>query len=118
EQLTELAKLLAEGKVNATAGAKIFDKMATSGQQPGALARAEGLLTVTDTGQLEAWVAEAIAKNPQAVEIIRTGDKKAEKSLGFLTGQVMQASRGAAPAKEVQAMLREKLWPGKQASGE
>ena len=52
---------------------------------------------------------DAIAKNPQAVEIIREGGKKKEKSFGFLMGQVMQASRGAAPPAEVQKLLREKL---------
>ena len=109
EQLTELAKMLAEDKVNATAGAKVFDKMIESGDMPSKIAEAEGLLIVRDTGQIEEWVNAAIANNPQAVEIIQSGGKKMEKSFGFLTGQVMQASKGAASAKEVQALLREKL---------
>ncbi len=79
------------------------------GLLPSQIAEAEGLLIVKDTGQLEEWVDAAIANSPEAVEIIRSGGKKTEKSFGFLTGQVMQVSKGAASAKDVQALLREKL---------
>lgn len=108
-RLAELAKMLAGGDVNATAANRIFDKMISAGDSPRKIAEADGLLAVKDTGQLRQWVDEAIAKNPQAVEIIKAGGKKKEKSFGFLMGQVMQASRGAAPPAEVQKLLREKL---------
>ena len=108
-QLTELAKMMTDGHVNATAANKVFDIMINTGGLPRQIAQTEGLLTIKDTNQIQQWVDEAIAKNPQTVEIIKEGGKKKEKSFGFLMGQVMQASGGAAPPKEVQKLLREKL---------
>ncbi len=109
EQLTKLAGMLAGGEVNATAAAKIFDKMIETHQSPRMVAETEGLLAVTDTGTIEAWVDEAVAANPQAAEDFRSGGKKEKKAFGFLMGQVMQKSRGAAQPAEVQRLLRAKL---------
>ena len=109
EQLAGLARMLAAGQINATAAAKIFDKMVETGDPPGAVAEAEGLLAITDTGRIEAWVDEAIAASPQAVETVKAGGKKQKKAFGFLMGQVMQKSGGAAQPAEVQRILREKL---------
>jgi len=109
EALAELATMLVEGKVNATAADKIFDQMVASGASPGEIASTEGLLAVSDAGQIAAWVDAAIAANPQAAEDVRAGGKKQKKAFGFLTGQVMQLSRGAASPAEVQKLLRERL---------
>jgi aspartyl-tRNA(Asn)/glutamyl-tRNA(Gln) amidotransferase subunit B len=108
-QLAGLVKMLTAGKVNATAAASLFDALAESDEPADGLAESMGLLAVTDTGQLEQWIDEAIAANPQAVAIYQSGEKKAQKSFGFLIGQVMQASRGAAPPAEVTRLLKEKL---------
>ena len=109
DQLAGLAKLVDDGKVSASAAAKVFDAMIESGDAPEAVAEAAGLMMVTDTVQVEAWVDQAIAENAEAVEMIRIGHKKAGASLGFLTGAVMKLSCGSANAKDVQAMLKQKL---------
>ncbi len=108
-QLAELARMLGEGKINATAADRIFEKMVSTGDAPARIAEAEGLLAVSDAGQIAAWVDSAIAGNPQAVADVRAGGKKQQKAFGFLMGQVMQMSRGAAAPAEVQRLLREKL---------
>ena len=77
--------------------------------RPSAIAKAEGLEQLQDTAAIEALVDEAIAGNPNAVEIAKSGGKKWEKSLGFLQGQVMQKSRGSAPPKLVRELLQKKL---------
>jgi len=89
--------------------AKIFDRMIETGRAPLAIAEAEGLLAITDTAAIEAWVDEAIAANAKAVAEVRCGGKKQKKSFNFLVGQVMQKSRGAAEPAEVQRLLKEKL---------
>jgi aspartyl-tRNA(Asn)/glutamyl-tRNA(Gln) amidotransferase subunit B len=109
EQLAELATMLDAGDINATSAAKVFDKMIETGESPKSVAEAEGLLAVKDTGAIEAWVDEAIAENPQAVDDVNAGGKKQKKAFGFLTGQVMQKSKGAAPPADVQALLQQKL---------
>ena len=108
-QLAGLATMLTAGEVNATAAAKVFDKMISTGASPKEIALSEGLQAITDAGAIEAWVDEAIAANPQAVSDAREGGKKQKKAFGFLMGQVMQKSRGAAQPGEVQRLLREKL---------
>jgi aspartyl-tRNA(Asn)/glutamyl-tRNA(Gln) amidotransferase subunit B len=111
-QLAELAKMLTDGKVNATAAEKIFEKLLDSDVSPSAVAEAEGLGMISDTSQLETWVDEALAANPQAVEIARQPGKKQQKSFGFLMGQVMQRSKGAAAPQEVRNLLQDKLSEG------
>ncbi len=109
EQLAQLASMLDAGEINATSAAKVFDRMVETGQGAKAIAEAEGLLAVKDTGAIEAWVEEAILANPQAVEEVKAGGKKQKKAFGFLMGQVMQKSKGAAPPQDVQRLLEEKL---------
>ncbi|MCH8968148.1 MAG: Asp-tRNA(Asn)/Glu-tRNA(Gln) amidotransferase subunit GatB [Planctomycetes bacterium] len=108
-RIAELAILAGDGKINATAAAAIAEKMLESTDRPSAIAKAEGLEQIQDTAAIEALVDEAIAGNPKAVEIAKSGGKKWEKSLGFLQGQVMQKSRGTAPPKLVRELLQKKL---------
>ena len=58
-------------------------------------ARIGGQVILSDTGAIEAAVDQVIAENPAAVADIRAGEKKA---IGFLTGQIMQKTRGQANA--------------------
>ena len=109
EQLAQLARMLTEGKVNATAADKIFEQMIKSGRLPEEIARSEGLLTVSDADTITSWVDQAIANNPQAVADVRAGGKKQKKAFGFLVGQVMQLSKGAASPAEVKKILQERL---------
>ncbi len=109
DQLAELATMLDSGDINATSAAKVFDDLLDTDESAKALAEAMGLLAVKDTGAIEAWVDEAIAENPQAVDDVKAGGKKQKKAFGFLTGQVMQKSKGAAPPADVQALLQQKL---------
>ena len=74
-----------------------------------ALGESRGLLAVSDAGRIAEWVEQAIAANPQAVDDVAAGGKKQKKAFGFLMGQVMQLSKGAAAPAEVQKLLREKL---------
>ena len=107
--LSELVKMLSAGDISATAGTRVFDEMLASDRSPREIAQTEGLLIVKDTALVQAWVDQAIADNPQAVADVKSGGKKQKRAFGFLTGQVMQKSRGAAQPREVQQMLQEKL---------
>lgn len=61
---------------------------------------------VSDQSQIEQWVREVLAQNPQAIEDYRAGKGKA---YGFLVGQVMAKSRGKADPSVVNALLKENL---------
>lgn len=108
-QLAELARMLSEGKVNATSAAKIFDRLIETGGSPVGIAEADGLLVMTDAGAIDACVEEALEANQQAVQDVMEGGKKAKRAFGFLMGQVMQRSGGTARPAEVQRLLSQKL---------
>ena len=111
-QLFELASMMDNGEVNATAGEKIFTILSDTQDRttpPRQVAQTQGLLAVKDLGQIEKWVDDAIAANPDTVKEVQTGGKKQKKAFGFLMGQVMQASKGAAPPADVQKLLRQRL---------
>jgi len=107
--LAELAGLIDQGKINATAGDKVLERMIAGGGGPLEIARQLNLLAETDTSAIEAWVDQAIAANPGPVEQIRRGDKKAKQAFGFLMGAVMKISGGKAPPAAVKSLLERKL---------
>ena len=71
-----------------------------------AIIDAHGLKQVSDSGAIEAIVAEVMAANASVVEEYRAGK---EKSFGFLVGQVMRASKGKANPAQVNEILLAKL---------
>lgn len=108
-RMGELAKITADGLINATAAAAIAEKMLTSPDAPTAIAQREGLIQTRDEGQLQAWVDEAFAKNEKAVQDAIANPKKQQQARGFLTGQVMKISGGKADPKVVGKLIEEKL---------
>lgn len=66
----------------------------------------KGYLQVSDFGQLESIVDKVIADNPKPVSDIQQGELKA---IGFLVGQVMKLSEGAANPSTVQEILKARL---------
>jgi aspartyl-tRNA(Asn)/glutamyl-tRNA(Gln) amidotransferase subunit B len=74
-----------------------------------AKATAEGLVQVSDKGEVQRFVSEVVAANAKTVEEIRNGK---ENALQFLKGQVMKASRGKANPTLVEELLREAIRNG------
>ncbi|RTK93728.1 Asp-tRNA(Asn)/Glu-tRNA(Gln) amidotransferase subunit GatB [Candidatus Saccharibacteria bacterium] len=66
----------------------------------------QGLVQVSDTGEIEKIVVDVITANPAAAEDVRNGEMKA---IGFLVGQVMKASQGKANPGLAQELLRKHL---------
>ena len=63
----------------------------------------KGLKQITDTGALEAVVAQVLAANPKSVEEFRAGK---DKALNSLVGQVMKATQGKANPQVINELLR------------
>lgn len=99
KRISALATLVTNGAVNATAAAQIAELLLDCNDEPQAIAEQRGLLQTRDTGQIEAWVREALDKNPQAVQDARENPKKRKAARAFLTGQVMKLSAGKADPK-------------------
>lgn len=102
----ELAKLIAGGKINSNIAKKVMKEMLQSGTMPGEIVKAQGLEVVNDSGELEKWVEEVIAEQPEPAEKFKNGN---DNSINFLVGQVMKKSRGKASPDQVNEMLTKKL---------
>lgn len=109
QELAELAQLADSGQVSATAAAMILEHMANGGGAPQSIAERLNLLQQSDISQIEKWVLEVLSEQPQAVADAKENPKKAKKALGFLTGQVIQKSKGKANPKLVAEVLEAKL---------
>jgi aspartyl-tRNA(Asn)/glutamyl-tRNA(Gln) amidotransferase subunit B len=106
QHLADLVRLVADGTIS-TAGAKqaLADAFA-SGKGVEQIVEERGLAQISDESALDAVLNEVIAENPGPVEQFRGGK---EGVLGFLVGQVMKKTGGAANPQEAQRLLRERL---------
>ena len=106
EYLGELVSLINKGELSGKLAKEILPKMFESGESASVIMEREGLKQISDTGELEKLVDEAIAANPKQVEQYKNGKTTL---LGFLVGQVMKASRGQANPAAVNEALKRKL---------
>ncbi len=104
--LAKLVDLAADRKVTAGSARTVLDKMVETGGDPAAIAEAEGLTVMEDSGELSQIVAKVISENQDVVERIRGGNAKA---MGALVGPIMRETKGRADGGEVNRLLREQL---------
>jgi aspartyl-tRNA(Asn)/glutamyl-tRNA(Gln) amidotransferase subunit B len=104
--LAALLDMVRDGRVSHAAAAKVFTHMVRSGDDPRQVAEREGLLQVSDDGQLREWVDAVVAENPSEAERFVAGEKKLQ---GVLVGKVMKKSNGSADPKRVNALLTERV---------
>ncbi len=107
--IAALAKMIDQGVVSASAGDTILREMAKQDRPPQSIAEDLNLVQKSDAAELEAFVDEVLAANPQAAQDVKSAGKKAQKARGFLLGQVMQKTKGRANPKIVAHILDGKL---------
>lgn len=101
-----LLNMLAKDEINANAAREVLAALFDSDKAPTAIISERGYKQVSDPNALDAMLATVISANPAAVADVRNGQGKA---IGFLIGQVMQASGGKANPKIIKEMLAKKL---------
>jgi aspartyl-tRNA(Asn)/glutamyl-tRNA(Gln) amidotransferase subunit B len=106
EQLAELLALVEDGTINRKMAKDVFAEMVETGEAAQRIVDARGLAQVTDASAIEQTVREVLDENPGAVEQYRAGKKNV---LGFLVGQVMKKTGGAANPKIVNETLERLL---------
>jgi aspartyl-tRNA(Asn)/glutamyl-tRNA(Gln) amidotransferase subunit B len=106
ESLAALVKMVGEKQVSHGSGKTVLAKLVEEGGGPAAIVEREGLAQMSDSGELEAIVEQAMADNPDAVEKIREGNGKA---IGAIVGAVMRETKGRADGGEVNRLIRERL---------
>lgn len=108
ENLIELANLVIENKLSATAAKEVFYIMIDTHEKPSIIAKDKGLFQVTDTESIVAIVSQIIndSSNKNAIDDIKSGNLKA---IGFLVGQVMKLSKGSANPSAAQKIIIEEI---------
>ena len=109
DHLAQLLGQIKEGQISGKIGKDVLDIMAESGKAPATVIEEQGLVQISDTGELEGLVDGILAEHPDDVADYRAGKTKL---LGFFMGQVMKATQGKANPKMVNELLRKKLAGG------
>ncbi|MDQ5977938.1 MAG: aspartyl-tRNA(Asn)/glutamyl-tRNA(Gln) amidotransferase subunit, partial [Verrucomicrobiota bacterium] len=104
--IASLVKLTESGVISSSIAKEVFVAMFHSGELPEVIVEKQGLKQSSDTGELEKWVADAIAADPKAVAQFKAGN---EKALNALKGAVMKASKGKANPQLVDQIVRQQL---------
>ena len=102
----ELLKLVADGTLSGSLAKQVFEKMLETGDAAGVIVDREGLKQTSDTGAIEAVIADVLAKNPGQLEQYRSGK---EALFGFFVGQTMKAMAGKANPQVVNELLKKAL---------
>jgi aspartyl-tRNA(Asn)/glutamyl-tRNA(Gln) amidotransferase subunit B len=106
EDLGALVRLIEDEKISGKQGKDVLVEMFKSGKSATTIVEEQGLVQVSDTGEIDRIIDDVIAANPQQLEQYRAGK---ETLFGFFVGQVMKASKGKANPKVVNERLKAKL---------
>jgi aspartyl-tRNA(Asn)/glutamyl-tRNA(Gln) amidotransferase subunit B len=106
EALGALVRLIEDEKISGKQGKDVLVEMFKSGKDAATIISEQGLVQVSDTGEIDRIIDEVIAASPQQLEQYRAGK---ETLFGFFVGQVMKASKGKANPKVVNERLKSRL---------
>jgi aspartyl-tRNA(Asn)/glutamyl-tRNA(Gln) amidotransferase subunit B len=106
EHLSELIALVESKTINSKIAKELLIRMWGGQGSPKTIVEKEGLAQTSDTGEIEKFIDDVLASNEKAAADYKSGKTNI---LGFLTGQVMKASRGKANPALVQDLLKQKL---------
>ena len=106
EGLAGMIKLITAGTISSKIAKKVFAELIEHGGDAEKIVKEKGLVQVSDSGQLLAWVNEALDNNPKSIEDYKNGR---DRAIGFLVGQIMKASKGQANPQMINKMLLEEI---------
>lgn len=104
--LAKLINLVDKGDINLSTAKKVLNEMFASGDDAEKIVEEKGLKQMNDTGEIKSIVEKILNDNPQVVEDLKGGKKKAG---GFVVGQVMRQTKGKANPAIVNQLINEIL---------
>ena len=105
-KLAGMVKLISSGVISIKIAKTVFEEMYKTGKDADTVVEEQGLIQVSDTGEIEKIIDDVIKANPGQATEYRSGK---EKLFGFFVGQVMKASKGKANPDMVNQLLKKKL---------
>ncbi|MDF2883868.1 MAG: glutamyl-tRNA amidotransferase [Clostridiaceae bacterium] len=106
ENLNNLISLVDKGSISVSAAKQVFDEMFVTGDSPDKIVKEKGLSQISSSDVLEKAIDEVLDANPKSIEDYKNGKVQAA---GFLTGQVMKATKGQANPKLTKELIEKKL---------
>ncbi len=100
--LAGMLSLIEKGTISGKIAKTVITSMWNTGKDASVIVEEEGLVQITDTGEVEEIVKTIVANNPKSVEDFKSGKGKA---IGFLVGQVMKETKGRANPGLVNELL-------------
>jgi aspartyl-tRNA(Asn)/glutamyl-tRNA(Gln) amidotransferase subunit B len=105
--------LIRRKEISRSAGKKVFDAIAETGEDPATAVRRLGLAQVSDEAELDAAVNRLIETHSEPLRRYLDGN---EKLFGFFMGELMKATRGKANPQLANALLKKHLEAAKSRS--
>ncbi len=105
-QGAQLLSLVADGTLSGTLAKQVFEIMLETGEDPAKIVEERGLKQTSDTGAIEAVIAQILADNSEKVEQYKGGR---QQLFGFFVGQTMKAMAGKANPGVVNELLKKAL---------
>ncbi|MEJ6008318.1 Asp-tRNA(Asn)/Glu-tRNA(Gln) amidotransferase subunit GatB [Novosphingobium aquae] len=106
EAAAGLLALITDGTISGTIAKQVLEKMFETGDSAAVIVEREGLKQTSDTGAIEAAIANVLADNADKVEQYKGGK---EALFGFFVGQTMKAMQGKANPSVVNDLLKKAL---------
>jgi aspartyl-tRNA(Asn)/glutamyl-tRNA(Gln) amidotransferase subunit B len=106
DDLGKLVRIVEDDKISGKQGKEVLIEMFKTSKSAATIVAEQGLVQVSDTGEIDSIIDNVIAANSAQAEQYRAGK---ETLFGFFVGQVMKASKGKANPKVVNERLKAKL---------
>lgn len=104
--LAKMIKLIENGTISSKIAKKVFKDLIEKGGDPEDIVKAQGLVQISDEGELRKIVTETLNANPQSIEDFKAGK---DRAIGFLVGQIMKATKGKANPPMVNKLIMEEI---------
>lgn len=108
EHVGHLVNMIDDGTITGKIAKCLADDMVSSpGKDPREIVEANpDYRPMTDHGEIQSFVDQVVAENPQSIVDFKAGK---DRAFGFLIGQVMKLSKGKASPELVNKLLKEKI---------
>ncbi len=102
----ELLKLVSDGTISGSMAKQVFEAMLETGDHAAKIVEDRGLKQTSDTGAIDAVIADILSANADKVAQYKGGK---EALFGFFVGQTMKAMAGKANPQVVNELLKKAL---------
>jgi aspartyl-tRNA(Asn)/glutamyl-tRNA(Gln) amidotransferase subunit B len=101
-----LLQLIDSAHISGTIAKDVLDMMFENDEDPKAIVERNNWVQVSDAAEIEKYVEQVLASNPEKVAEFRAGK---DRLFGFFVGQIMKISEGKANPQSINEILMKKL---------